>query len=139
MELSTLTPELPSLLAEMGVRYDPERLAAALSSRPTELAARSLRVAASLGGFITKVLADLASGSLEANAPQRAGQLRAVLSGLGPSFVKTGQALSGEPPPAAASVLAAHLTLCPAVCAFLHPAAPRLPPNAAQRSVACLP
>lgn len=35
MELSTLTPELPQLLADMGVRYDPERLANALGSRPT--------------------------------------------------------------------------------------------------------
>lgn len=35
MELSALTPELPQLLAEMGVKYDPERLAAALSSRQT--------------------------------------------------------------------------------------------------------
>jgi predicted unusual protein kinase regulating ubiquinone biosynthesis (AarF/ABC1/UbiB family) len=66
-----------------------------LACPPAELAARSVRVAASLGGFITRVLADLASGSLEANAPLRARQLRSVLSGLGPSFVKTGQALSG--------------------------------------------
>lgn len=35
MELSTLTPDLPQLLMDMGVHYDPERLAAALSSRPT--------------------------------------------------------------------------------------------------------
>ena len=34
MELSTLTPELPALLQEMGVRYDPEKLADALSDRP---------------------------------------------------------------------------------------------------------
>lgn len=70
-----------------------------LSSRntlPAELAARSVKVATKLGGFITRVLADLASGSLEANVPLRAEQLRAVLSSLGPSFVKTGQALSGE-------------------------------------------
>ena len=52
-------------------------------------------MAAKLGGFITRVLADVASGSFESNAPQRAQQLRAVLSSLGPSFVKTGQALSG--------------------------------------------
>lgn len=39
MELSTLTPELPQLLADMGVRYDPERLADALGSRPTGAAA----------------------------------------------------------------------------------------------------
>ncbi len=55
-----------------------------------------MQVAAKLGGFITRVLADVASGSFEANTPQRAQQLRAVLSSLGPSFVKTGQALSGE-------------------------------------------
>lgn len=55
-----------------------------------------MQVAAKLGGFITRVLADVASGSFDANAPQRAQQLRAVLSSLGPSFVKTGQALSGE-------------------------------------------
>lgn len=35
MELSSLTPQLPALLAEMGVQYDPEKLASVLSSRPT--------------------------------------------------------------------------------------------------------
>lgn len=54
-----------------------------------------MTVAAKLGGFITRVLADVASGSFEANTPQRARQLRSVLASLGPSFVKTGQALSG--------------------------------------------
>ena len=34
MELSSLTPQLPALLAEMGVRYDPDKLAAALADRP---------------------------------------------------------------------------------------------------------
>ncbi|KAL4858875.1 Protein ACTIVITY OF BC1 COMPLEX KINASE 3 [Chlorella vulgaris] len=97
MELNTLTPELPALLAEMGISYDPQRLADALANRPTELAARSVRVAASLGGFIARVLADMASGSLESNAPMRARQLRTVLGNLGPSFVKTGQALSARP------------------------------------------
>lgn len=33
MELDTLTPDLPQLLVEMGVRYDPDKLAAQLSSR----------------------------------------------------------------------------------------------------------
>jgi hypothetical protein len=35
MELNSLTPDLPALLAEMGVRYDPDRLAQALAARPT--------------------------------------------------------------------------------------------------------
>lgn len=43
------------------------------------------------------MLADVASGQFDANAPQRAAQLRSVLSSLGPSFVKVGQALSARP------------------------------------------
>ena len=90
MELSSLTPDLPALLADMGACYDPERLAAALADRPGDLAARALRVATSLGGFITLVVADVASGSLEGNAATRAVQLRRALTQLGPSFVKVG-------------------------------------------------
>jgi hypothetical protein len=33
MELQPLVPDLPQLLVEMGVRYDPDKLAAQLSSR----------------------------------------------------------------------------------------------------------
>lgn len=97
MQLTTLTPELPGLLEEMGMQYEPDRLAASLSQRPTDLAARAIRVAASLGGFITSVLADFASGQLESNTVSRAKQLRKVLGGLGPSFIKVGQALSARP------------------------------------------
>ena len=53
-------------------------------------------MATSLGGFFAKLAADYATGSLESNAPLRATQLRSILSRLGPSFVKTGQALSCE-------------------------------------------
>lgn len=35
MELSSLTPEMPALLAEMGVAYDADKLSNALSTRPT--------------------------------------------------------------------------------------------------------
>lgn len=97
MELSSLTPEMPALLAEMGVAYDADKLSNALSTRPTELAGRAVRVATSLGGFFAKLAADYATGSLESNAPLRATQLRSILSRLGPSFVKTGQALSSRP------------------------------------------
>jgi hypothetical protein len=33
MELDTLTPDLPALLIEMGIRYDPDKLAAHLASK----------------------------------------------------------------------------------------------------------
>ena len=97
MELSSITPELPELLAEMGQVYDPDRLADSLSRRPTYLTARALSIASSLGGIIGGIAADVASGNFEANATKRAGQLRDTLAGLGPSFVKVGQALSSRP------------------------------------------
>lgn len=50
-----------------------------------------------LGGFITRLLQDYALGQLDANAALRAKQLRSLLSSLGPSFVKVGQALSARP------------------------------------------
>lgn len=81
----------------MGVKYDPERLAAWYAKRPTALTARSLRVATALGGVITGILTDIAAGQFESNAIRRASQLRRVLSGLGPSFIKVGQALSARP------------------------------------------
>jgi hypothetical protein len=148
MELDTLTPDLPQLLVEMGIRYDPDKLAATLSTKwpqvrgqaaaaaaaaaataaaakggaaaeaarssssivvhitcthpqPTQpnqqVYGRAVRIAASLGGFIAKVGRDYALGSIDRNAPARAVELRSLLSGLGPSFVKIGQALSARP------------------------------------------
>ncbi len=40
---------------------------------------------------------DYALGTLEVNTPMRAARLREILGGLGPSFVKIGQALSSPP------------------------------------------
>lgn len=42
-------------------------------------------------------LQDYATGSVEANMYTRAKQLRKLLTNLGPSFVKVGQALSSRP------------------------------------------
>lgn len=94
VHLETITPEL---LSEMGDKYDPEKLVAWYAKRPTALTARSLRVATALGGVITGILTDIAAGQFESNAVRRASQLRRVLSGLGPSFIKVGQALSARP------------------------------------------
>jgi hypothetical protein len=41
MELDTLTPDLPQLLIEMGIKYDPDKLAAQLSSRWPQVRARA--------------------------------------------------------------------------------------------------
>eukprot|EP00884_Botryococcus_braunii_P007201 jgi/Botrbrau1/16482/Bobra.0142s0076.1 len=97
MELQTLTPELPQLLREIGVKYDPDRLAQVLSSRKLEIGGRAVRVAAVLGGFVATLFQDFATGQLENNTQRRAIELRNLLGSLGPSFVKIGQALASRP------------------------------------------
>ncbi len=56
MELNSLTPDMPALLAQLGQDYDPDRLAAVLSSRQWDLRRRALRIATTLGGFVTRLL-----------------------------------------------------------------------------------
>ncbi|KAI8476423.1 MAG: ABC1 family-domain-containing protein [Monoraphidium minutum] len=97
MQLDRLGPELPQLLVELGIRYDPDKLAAVLDSKWPQVYGRAVRIATSLGGFIAKVVSDYALGAIETNAPKRSLELRNLLSGLGPSFVKIGQALSARP------------------------------------------
>jgi predicted unusual protein kinase regulating ubiquinone biosynthesis (AarF/ABC1/UbiB family) len=58
---------------------------------------RAVRIAVSLGGFIARVARDAALNQLEERSAVRAVELRKLLSGLGPSFVKIGQALSARP------------------------------------------
>ena len=55
MELRSIAPDLPALLADMGVSYEPERLALALKGREIELSSRAVKVATMLGGFIAAV------------------------------------------------------------------------------------
>ena len=64
MNLGTLLPEMPQLLSDMGVSYDPHRLAAVLGRRRLAINLRALRIAATLGAFITS----LAKVRIEAGA-----------------------------------------------------------------------
>jgi len=97
MELDQLTPDMPVLLKEMGIKYDPEKLAQVLSARWPSVYGRALKITTLFSAFIASIGQDYALGQLERNAPQRAGELRTLLSRLGPSFVKIGQALSARP------------------------------------------
>jgi len=97
MELDQLTPDMPELLQELGANYDAQKLADALAPRSMELNARAVTIAATLGAFLARVARDYALGQLDRNMEKRAEQLRRVLSGLGPSFVKIGQGLSSRP------------------------------------------
>lgn len=56
MKLGSLEDEMPQLLIDMGLRYDPMRLAATLGKDPIGLNLRALRIASTLGGFVTSLL-----------------------------------------------------------------------------------
>lgn len=71
MELDTLTPDMPALLVEMGLRYDPDKLAAVLNSKWPAVYGRAVRIAAVLGTFIAKYARDMALGTTEVNMRQR--------------------------------------------------------------------
>lgn len=83
MRMDQLTPEMPELLLEMGLNYDPQRLAAVLNKRWPVVYSRAILIAASLGGFVASIAQDVALGNVEVNMVKRAGELRDLLSGLG--------------------------------------------------------
>eukprot|EP01024_Parvocaulis_polyphysoides_P059333 TRINITY_DN6411_c1_g2_i1.p1 TRINITY_DN6411_c1_g2~~TRINITY_DN6411_c1_g2_i1.p1 ORF type:complete len:772 (-),score=111.76 TRINITY_DN6411_c1_g2_i1:714-3029(-) len=99
MQNSQFEPDMHALLREMNVDYDPDRLAAIFESRKLEMYKRSTQVGIQLGGFIAKLVQDYLMGMdvFQQRMPKRAEELRYLLSSLGPTFVKIGQALSARP------------------------------------------
>ena len=55
MELKNQGPELAAVLRDMGVNYNPRRLANALKGRELEVSARAVRVTYTLGRFIASL------------------------------------------------------------------------------------
>jgi len=80
--------------------YDPKALKEFFSNRPLAVLTRILQVSAVGGGFFIKTLGDTLFGRLDNNPElevQRAGELRDLMTSLGPFFIKIGQALSIRP------------------------------------------
>jgi predicted unusual protein kinase regulating ubiquinone biosynthesis (AarF/ABC1/UbiB family) len=78
-------------------RYDPDAIARFYRWRPWKIIWRSLRVAWMFGWFVWGIQLDKTMGQTEENMPLRAMQLRKLLTNLGPTFIKIGQALSTRP------------------------------------------
>jgi predicted unusual protein kinase regulating ubiquinone biosynthesis (AarF/ABC1/UbiB family) len=78
-------------------RYDPEAIAQYYRSRPWLAIWRTLVIIGSFVGFILGLQWDKWSNQVEQNKYQRATQLRELLTKLGATFIKVGQALSTRP------------------------------------------
>jgi aarF domain-containing kinase len=80
--------------------YDPEALRKFFSSRPQAVFQRIFQLSTVGGGFLFELLLDRIFKRLEKNPElevQRAGELRDLITSLGPFFIKIGQALSIRP------------------------------------------
>jgi len=77
-------------------RYDPQTAAAYFAKRPLTVLSRGAAITGKALGFGVAVLFDYQSGpeKVKKNQPQRAKELAELLTRLGPTFIKVGQALS---------------------------------------------
>jgi predicted unusual protein kinase regulating ubiquinone biosynthesis (AarF/ABC1/UbiB family) len=78
-------------------QYNPEAIARYFRYRPWLAWGRLLRIIWSFLGFILSLKWDEWQDQVEENQGKRATQLRNILTNLGPTFIKVGQALSTRP------------------------------------------
>ena len=78
-------------------RYSPELIASYYNKRPWLVIWRAIVVVWLFVGFLIGLLIDNSVGNIEANKSERANQLREILTQLGPTYIKVGQALSTRP------------------------------------------
>ncbi len=78
-------------------RYDPDEIAQYYRYRPWLAWRRALRIVWSFATFILSLKWDEWQNQVEENRLKRAAQLRELLTRLGPTFIKVGQALSTRP------------------------------------------
>ncbi|NEP46329.1 MAG: AarF/ABC1/UbiB kinase family protein, partial [Okeania sp. SIO2H7] len=77
--------------------YDPEAIARYYRYRPWLAIWRSITVIWYFGGFIIGLLWDKWRHPEIEHTPERATQLREIITRLGPTYIKVGQALSTRP------------------------------------------
>ena len=76
--------------------YSPAAAAERFRGQWSSVGLRQLRLVGPIARFIAKVVLDVQAGVEEERRAQRAAELTAVISGLGPAVIKAGQALSSR-------------------------------------------
>lgn len=82
---------------ETFLRYSPEAIARYYNRRPWLVISRGLKIITYFTVFIIQLLLDKWFNLEEKNKLKRAEQIRKILTKLGPTFIKVGQALSTRP------------------------------------------
>ena len=78
-------------------RYNPQTIASYYNKRPWLVIWRAITIVWLFAGFLIGLLIDRAVGHVDTNKSDRATQLREILTYLGPTYIKVGQALSTRP------------------------------------------
>jgi predicted unusual protein kinase regulating ubiquinone biosynthesis (AarF/ABC1/UbiB family) len=78
-------------------KYDPAVIAAYYRFRPWLALARAIKIIWFFSGFLLGLQLDRSVGTAQVNRQRRANQLREMLTVLGPTYIKVGQALSTRP------------------------------------------
>lgn len=87
-----------AIVSDQGTRkYDPEAIARYYRRRPWLVFWRGLQIMSWFGLFVFHLQWDTWTNRQEKNKQKRATELRELLTNLGPSFIKIGQALSTRP------------------------------------------
>ncbi len=97
MTLQTVFPSDSGNEIDRILRYDPTAIARYYRSRPWRLVWRAITVVVSFLWFLGHLLLDHWTHQSQAHKSQRANELRELLTRLGPTFIKVGQALSTRP------------------------------------------
>lgn len=130
-EVAAAAAEAPSIPIEFAVNngvggedtglplsWDDEAIETYWNARPSAALGRLAEVTTAFVPLILRVALDVQRGILERNTRQRAAELRTVLTRLGPTFVKLGQALSVRPDIIGPEAMGELRALCDAVPSF---------------------
>ena len=82
---------------EITTKYNREVIAKYCRSRPWLVLWRAIKIFWLFGNFVLHLLTDKWTNQTERNQLKRAKEIRKVLTNLGPTFIKVGQALSTRP------------------------------------------